>query len=850
MRVALLLAGLLVAAATHATNPDWRITDAFRVQSQAVSLDLDPVGDDYEGTTALSIEVLEATAALELHWLDLAVNAIALTDATGVTRTLTATARDYDIWSLADGAPIVPGTYTLSLAFAGRYSSDALGLYKTRYDGRDYLFTQYETTYARRVFPLVDEPDTKIPWEVTLSAPEQFVVVANTPVVEESRSEGRVTRVFKRTPPMSSYLLALAVGEFDITPIAGLSVPGSIYSPKGTGDQTGFAIARTPEILDALEAYFGSKLPYEKLDFVAVPDFAFGAMENVGLVTYRTELLLRGDTASGAAAFSTVEVIAHELAHMWYGNLVTMSWWDDLWLNEAFATWMESKITTGLYPAYELDLSPPQLAAFPADSLGAAEPIRREVKTERDVLEGLGLNYTKGHAILNMLEQSMGEAGFQRGIRTYMAKHAWGNTQAADLWAALEAEAAFPVAEVAESFLDAAGFPLLTIAADGTVTQSRFRNLGAGLPEQSWTVPVSARVKRGEQLERLGFMVDGPTVAPEGLADADWVFPAEGGNGYFAWYTGAAAYQSLLDDVGLLSNREKVALLANGKLLLAGGVVSMGQHLALLEALLAQDNMKVARQSLEALRLIAGMYMGTELEPGLRGFVTRALAPWYQRLGFAASAEDSDSAVQFRARLLRTLAEYGDAPEVIERFAALADTYLTKPTAVEPGLGLEALRITALAKGDAKLARRYLDVYASSQNATQVAHLSRAMYFTDADAIRVTFKALAEGEIQPGQVDAVLAGLYYANTDHTLLYEQMAQYYDELIARLPRFAIIELPQITAASCSADNLRLQSAFYGERGADVTKSLAKDQERTRNCIDTAERGRESAAAFLVK
>jgi alanyl aminopeptidase len=834
--------------ATTADDVDYRVPKAMEVLSQTVDLRLDPDADDYRGTTTLTLRLTDDLEALALHWIDLDVTKIRLSQE-GSERSLTARAGDYDMHWLSDGETIPAGGYQLTLDFSGAYSTDALGLYKASAGGENYLFTQYEMTLARRTMPLVDEPDSKIPWQVTLRAPKRFKVAANTPVVTETESsDGWVTRTFKQTPPMPSYLLAMAVGNFDVTPIDGMDIPGVIYSPKGTGGATGFAMRQTAPILAALEDYFGRSYPYEKLDFVAVPNFTFGAMENAGLVTYRTELLLRGDDPAPDDALSTVNVIAHELAHMWYGNLVTMAWWDDLWLNEAFASWMANKVTASLYPQYQSDLSLPQAGAFPADALGATKPIRKEVRTEEDVLDGLGLNYSKGHAILNMLEQSIGEDSFRAAIRDYMAKHQWGNTVAADLWSALSRHAAYDVGAVAATFLNQAGYPLIEVSADGHLHQQRYENLGAGLPAQTWEVPIAMKLKTDDGIQEVTVTLKGESAEAAAVSEADWVLPGSNGNGYYVWHTSPKQYAALLQDIERLSDREKAALLINGSQLLGAGVVDMGQHAALLAAMAEQRNEEIVLKSVEGLRSIADMYRGTYLEADLARLVSQQLMPWYLKLGPAPKPDDNESAVKLRARVLRTLAEFGADASVAKTLAKLADAYIADPDGMDAGIGFEALRVNALRNGDLALAKRYLQIYQQTDNATLKSQLRGAMYFADNEAAALVMTALANGEVVSGDVARMLSGLFYANHDQSALYDLLETHYDDIAAKIPEFYRPNFPQIVSPGCNVANLELQQAFFSERGNALSTSLSKSQEAARNCIDRANRGRSALESYL--
>lgn len=846
----LLLTILTTFAAAYSTaaDVDYRVSKQQRVMAQAIALRLDPAAAGYSGETTLDISVASTLTHLTLHWVGLEVSRIELTQDDQV-RILNAQAADWDMHFLGDGNDITPGEYQLHVVFTGNYSTDALGLYKTTERGEDYLFTQFEMTLARRMVPSVDEPDTKIPWTVRITAPEAMKVAANTPLKRSTEEGGWRLYEFEPTPPMSSYLLALAVGDFDVTPIAGLPVPGSVYSPKGSGDSVGFSAAVTPAILKALESYFDIPYPYQKLDFVAVPNFTFGAMENVGLITYRSELLLNGDNPEPSSALGTVNVIAHELAHQWYGNLVTMAWWDDLWLNEAFASWMAYKVTDQLHPDYRVSLYLPQGSAFGSDALGATRPIRKEVKTEEDVLNGLGLNYTKGHGILNMLERAMGEDAFRAGIREYMKQHSWSNTLARDLWAALDRHASFKVGEVAETFLNQAGFPLVRIDAHGVLTQQRYENLGANLAAQTWRIPLRLSIAEGGDVTQTSLTLGNDPVQLESIGSADWVLPATGGDGYYVWSLEPPAYRALLDHLPLLSEREKLAVLVNGERLLAAGAVDMGQHMALLATLMVETNEEIARRALEGVREVAEMYRGTHIEPLVKRWVGDSVSPWLATLGLEDRPHDTQGQIKMRGRVARLLAQLGNDTELVSAMQAMAEAYLTDPSTAPAGLGVEALRINALTAGDGAMASRYLALYQTTTDAVVKANVHRAMYFTNEAAVAVVVDAIADGIIGAGDIAATLSGLFYANIDQQALYALIQERYDEIVSRLPELYVPMMPQMMSPACDTTNSARQRAFYDERGERYAVALQKSQESTSNCVSRKSRGLASAEAYLA-
>ncbi|WP_221932929.1 M1 family metallopeptidase [Thalassotalea sp. PS06] len=811
-------------------------------------MNLDPNKEEYSGITKIDFRVTQPTNRIGIHWLDLNIKSITLKQK-NEDRKLSASKGEYDIQWLSSEKEIPVGEHQLIIEFSGDFSNDALGLYRTKYQDKHYLFTQFQALYARRVFPVFDEPDVKIPYQLTLTVPKNLEVAANTPVLKETLKGDNKTVYFKATPPIPSYLIALAVGDLDKTPIEGLSVPGFIYSPKGTGNKTGFAIKHTPQILNALEQYFGTKYPYEKLDFVAVPDFASGAMENVGLVTYRAEFLLRGDTTTASNATMTLNIIAHELAHSWYGNLVTMQWWNDLWLNEAFATWMAQKVMDQHYPQYQSDLDLPQVNAFYEDALSTTKPIRKEVKNAKDIEDGLGLSYTKGHAILNMIESTIGERNFQTAIQKYMQKHQWQNATANDLWQAFADQSKYDIGEIANTYLDQAGYAHIKFDKKGQVTQQRFRNFGTDVTEQSWQVPLTIKYKQNGKLDVTQTLLTDKPTQIQSLIESDWFFPVTNGNGYFRWEIPQEKYQALVDDVGLLNDREKIALLSNSRGLLNSGEISLGDHLTLLTQLTQEDNAIVVLKVTEEIKLIGERHINVKNQYAFSNYITAILTPWYQQIGSKTRQGDDDSILALRPRLLSTLGQLGDNPELNKELTQIAHGYLKGDESIDDNLGIEALRIAAMLD-TGNLVKDYFDTYHSSSDATLKSNILRSMYFTEDKSVNYLLEQILNEDIPSGDKPGPLAGSFYINKEQTLLYRWLEENFDEVERVIPEMYHNYLPFMMYTNCQAENVEKLNSFFKSKDDVYQASLTKSVEAANNCLAMKEREAQSFSQFLSK
>jgi aminopeptidase N len=846
----LILAAVLWGSVTVSAEEgaDYRLSTAVAPVSQRIELQLDPSQPDYSGSTSIELQVGGTTDHLELNQVGLTMSRIELSSG-GESRVLQATDGEWDKSLLADGEPISPGSYTLTIDFSGTFSTDALGLYRVTFEQNDYLFTQMEMMYARRAFPLFDEPSFKIPYQLIISAPEDIAVATNTPPESTVTEDGWQRVTFMQTPPLPSYLIALAAGPLDRVAIEGLSVPGHIYAPKGYGGELGFVLRETPAIVAALEDYFGSKYPYRKLDFVAAPEFAFGAMENPGLIIYRTDLLLVGDEASGTQATRVLNVIAHEVAHIWYGDVVTMAWWDDLWLNEAFATWMANSILASLYPQYEIELRLPQQSAFESDQLTTSKAIRSTVRTEDDIAENLGLNYTKGYALLRMLERYVGYDVWQRAIRTYMDRFAWRNATESDLWAVVSEESGIDIAKIASDYLNQPGFASVSIDGSGAVEQRRYARQGLEVEEQLWHIPMNVKYKAEGKIANTYMLLEGQTGTLDVPAGTDWIFPDAGANGYYRWATSADSFYNLIDDIEELSERERIALLDNSQALLDAGSLSMLDYLYVLERMLKEPHPLVFLPALEKVRNVGEESVAEEDRAAFARFMQDSLSDRYKVVGIRARPDDDEAIIQMRPRLVRSLGEFGSDETLLKEAAELVDEYFRSPETVQSQLALEAMRVLAL-HDDGSLYKRYVAAYKKSHSTDQRSNILNAMYFDEPEVVIRHLEFSLSDDVQAGDSLVGLFNFAYVLDDHAPLYAWLSENLERVLAKAPAYYKPLMPSVFASSCDRGNLDLLIDFFGDRGDEYQAALAKVTEQQEFCIARRNRHAEKVGEFLAR
>jgi len=714
-----------------------RLDPEVRPERVDLHLELDPArGDAYRGEVALALRLARPKRRIRLHALDLRV-ASARLERAGAPAMRGERVPDpaAGMLELRFASAVPAGTATLRLAFAGRLRRDLCGLYQARSGPHRFAFTQLEATEARKFFPCFDEPAMKARFRLSVTTAAAHTVVSNAPV-ERTRAAGRGRKTvhFAQTPPLSTYLVALAVGPLEAsrrvfvgpTPIRVLCAPGKARLAD-------FALEAARESLARLERWFGMPYPYAKLDLVAAPDFEFGAMENAGAVFFReTLLLLDARRATLAEQKRAAEVIAHELAHMWYGDLVTMAWWDDLWLNEAFATWMAFEVVGAWRPEWRMwqEFQHGRAAALDLDALRHTHPIFCEVRTPAEASENFDLiTYEKGAAVVRMLERYLGPAAFRRGVRRYLRRHREGNAVAADLWRALREASGQPVEALARAWIEQPGHPLLEVrtrSAGGRnrlqLRQRRFRETpSAARDPERWPIPWVARVAapgrgRGRLLRHLVERASESVPLGRGPAPRFVYGNAEEG-GFFRVAHGPRDLARLLASLGDLSAVERMGLVDHQWALVRAGRAGVASLLALADALAHERDPDVLLALERPLGFLARSLVpdaAPGCEAALRGRLVAAFGPALVALGLEPARDEAHETRLRRAALLEIVAGIAGEPRAIEQAAALGRRYLASRGSVDSNLA-DAVVGLAARVGDAALQRGFVAAMRGAQ---------------------------------------------------------------------------------------------------------------------------------------
>lgn len=716
-------------AAVPPPRADGRLPEDVGPSSVRWTLEVDPEGKRFRGEVRIAVEVARETRAIVLHGSGLAIDGAEVssgdrlfTAKASFRRAAGAEAEDSPAEELVLEVPepLSVGAAEVRIAYQAPLGEKLRGLYRTVRDGRSYLVTQLEPADARRVLPCFDDPRYKVPFELSVIAPRGQRVFSNGAVLRE-RDAGedpetgvaRVRHDFEVTKPLPTYLLALAVGPFDVLEGPREPVPVRLIAPSGMASKGATVVAMASELLDLLARRFGTPYPYSKLDLVAVPSFGAGAMENAGLITFREELLVVDDSSSARSRRATLQVMAHELAHQWLGDLVTLRWWDDLWLNEGSASYFEGLAVDEWRPETRARLEDlVHLGSVMAlDSLDSARRVREPVRTVAEAEEAFDpITYSKGSAILGMIHAYLGDEPFRRGIATYLSRHAHGTATANDLFSALGEAGRTDVAAIASSFVDQPGVPVLrvrTTCSQGrgslSIEQRRHRLTERASDEGVWKIPACLRY--GVEAPRSGVgavetrrvctLVEQRTQTVALDACPTWVSPNDEHRGYYRYALPPEDLRRLWRSLPSIDVRGRVGFLGN-----AWGLVQ-SDDLALSELFAYLEEAATARD-LETLTLVTDIVDRVALavvddvgRAAFQRWVSGVFLPIAREFGWDARRGEREEVALTRELVLDLLAMHTSEPWIRDEATRRATAYLRAPSSVGPDTASIALRTAA-----------------------------------------------------------------------------------------------------------------------------------------------------------
>lgn len=849
---------LLFLPLTGTAQEELRLDPNVRPTFQAIELNLNANKTQYNGSVQIKLEVEQPTSTFRFHAVEMTFDRIELQSKTGIISVETQTGKEGIILA-STKEELSSGSYTFTIDFNKSYNTKARGLYRMENNGQGYLFTEFEPTDARKAFPCWDEPSYKIPFQLTINIPHDQVAITNTPIESEQTTDNLKTLLYTKTQPIPTYLLAIAAGQLESVPIKNLSVPGRIYTIKGQSHLAEIAAETTASILAEIEKYFGMPYPYKKLDMVAIPDYWSGAMENPGLVTYADNILLIGSDANAPVDQKRflLAVTSHELAHMWFGDLVTMLWWDDLWLNESFATWLGDKIAHKLYPQYRLDLNPslPVQPIFRRDALPSTRPIRKQVVSNADINEDLAIAYAKGQKVLQMVEQWIGSEMFRSGVIKYLEKHKWGNATGDDLWNSLSEASGKDVKAVLSSFIEQSGFPLISLAnlENGKIeiSQKRFLNYGVEAPDQTWIVPLRLKYSNGSQISEKTVLFDRVTKTIQLGENVKWILPDAGAYGYYRWIVPPEMFSHFSENpIQILSDVERVAFIGNIGALFDAGQIHGDDYFSILKGFARYPEPEIIKAVMDNLGSVRQALISSELETAFAHFIREVFTPALDKFDLEKQKNELDTISELRPELIYWLANYGQSSEIITYAKSVARSFMTKPTSVDASLAKRALQITALA-GDKALFDAYKSHFENAKTPVQRDnYLSALGYFSSIELQNEALNYALSGPLNVSELFIISRGIRASDNGRNLVFHWMMDNYDIIISKIPDEYAGYMP-VFAKGCSEDRLETARQFFAKPGhqtESTMRNLAKVEEVVYNCIKLRKREGEAVRAYL--
>jgi cytosol alanyl aminopeptidase len=839
-------------AAIKTTPPKLRLPGDVRPLRQAVELTLVPTQEIFGGKTKIEVSITQSTSVIWLNNDGLTIERAEaiLGESTIPAKLITG---DPNFVGLSFDKPLPVGKATLSFVYHGPLLEKETEGVTRQQEGNDwYIFSDFEPLEARRAFPSFDEPNYKIPWQLTLRTRKQDVALANTPpeATTDDADGFKIVR-FAETKPLPSYLVAFAVGPFEIVEAgtAGANkTPIRVIAPKGKKEWTHYAAKTTGPLFDLLEKYFGRPYPYEKLDVISVPHQG-GAMENPGLITFAQSLILsRPEEESASFRSRYAGVCAHEIAHQWFGNLVTMAWWDDLWLNETFATWMAPKITEQFEPSWNAVAERAQEAGYAmnADSFVGARQIRQPIETNDDIFDAFdGITYGKGAAVTRMFEQYIGEEKFRKGVQRYLREHEFGNATAKDFLSAISAEAGQDISGAYSTFLDQPGVPLVSVELTCgpktklALSQSRYLPDGADKPKepQQWSIPVCVRWGAGKKAETQCIRLDTPRAEMDLAACPDWVVGNDRANGYYRVAYSQDLLKKNLASTDVLSSAERIALQSDVQALASIGKVDYG-HVLSLSAKLADDkNPAVVEAAMNPFwDANYGPYYSDAYRPKFQKLIRDIFGKRARDLGFRGDPKDDDPTRQMRAQLLKLVGDLGADEKLVAEAKKLAKAWLGDRKAIDSELVQTVLYIAAT-QGDTALFEAYL---AEARKTPERVDRNRILRSIGAFRTPAILKRALALPLDPGLDARDAMPALWAATGYPETREQafafIKENFDVLAERLPREYPADFVWFGVAVCDETRRDEVLGFFKDRAPKYVggaRSLNLALEALRTC-----------------
>jgi aminopeptidase N len=765
--------------------------------------------------------------------------------------------------TLAVDKQLQVGSAEIHIRFTGILNDKLRGFYLSKSERRNYAVTQFESTDARRAFPSFDEPAFKAVFNVTLIVDKGDTAISNSKIVADTPGpgDGKHTLKFSPSPKMSSYLVVMLVGDFACREGGADGIPIRVCSLPEKKEMTAYALEASENILKFYDKYYAIKYPYGKLDHIVFPDFSAGAMENVAAITYRdADLLIDEKTASYDAKQNVASVIAHEMAHQWFGDLVTMKWWNDIWLNEGFATWMSWKPLEAWKPEWNMSQQEigETLGSLNADSIPSVRTIRADAETPADIQALFdGIAYGKAASVLRMVEAYVGPETFQKGVNAYLEKHKYANATAEDFWNQITETSGKPVDKIMKAFTEQPGAPLVSVKTECkgdktevTLSQERYLSDAKKMADGSseiWPIPVN--LLPSATRKPVFHLLTAKTETFELPGCSEWVYANAGGRGYYRSSYEPEAFAKMASQVeSSFSPDERVRVPADAWALVRVGRMKIGSYLDLLQKMQGERSRTVLQVMTEHIPQIHDNFVVEADRPAFEKWVRDFLTPIAKDLGETPVPGEPAERQALRADVFGMLAQYGRDPQLIAKARATADQYMKDPQSVSPDLAGNALVISA-ANGDATLYDQYVAHLKTAKNPEEYGNYLRALgFFPEAALTKRTFDLVLGPDVKNQDLFA-LASPFINYRTQTEAWQLFKEDFPAIMKKVDASDAVGLAQLAGIFCDAGLRDDSQKFFAEKNLPGSERLlenAKDQVNA--CIQVRDLQQNNLSTFL--
>lgn len=851
------------------------------VQPLAYQLELtiDPALNEFSGKTTIDLDISSQRNHFYLHGKNIRPKKVLISDGTSTYQGLYEQVNDTGIAKISGPNPM-SGNIRLIIEYNAAFNQSLEGLYKVTESGNDYAFTQFEAISARLAFPGFDEPGFKTPFTTTLIVPEDLVAISNTPEASSETIDGMKHVHFAPTKPLPTYLIAFAVGDFDVveapdlpaTDVRGHPLPLRGIAVKGKGEQLSYALEGTNAIVTALESYFGTPYPWAKLDILAVPDFNAGAMENAGAITYRESLLLFDDSATPERRRRYKMVHAHELAHQWFGDLVTPVWWNDIWLNESFATWMAHVSMDMAEPEanYRRDLLSRGLGVMTSDSLVSARQIRQPILSNNDIATAFdGITYSKGGAVLSMFENFLGRDDFRQGVRNYMDEFQYGAATADDFIRHLAAASTTQDSEVVvaafNSFLEQPGLPLVEIASqcgDENISiklkQSRYFPVGSsGDRNQTWNIPVCLRLGyANDSIKTCLLLTDKEQTFELPQACADFIVPNADSTGYYRFSMNQQDWSNLLANGDRQSTNEMMAMLGSLAGAFNSGDLDVATLMSIAPQLITNPNWQVATAPIKQMNFMYDNMASEAQKKALEQRFSEYYAEKLDETGLEVT-EDRDLAklqtilVEFMAKTAKQTELRSELVNIARAYTGYGGDGKIHAEAANPIVVDTALVVAVDELGDDFVDHLYHLIIGSTDAVVRGRALS-AIGSTRNPAKAAEIRELAfSNQLRDNEIFSVIYPQVLMPETRDATWDWFQENMDRILPRIPEESWGRMTFVGSAFCNTEKRAEVEAFFAERIGSLTggpRRLAQTLETIDLCVAKVEQHKTEMDVWL--